>query len=216
MSAKNNFWDVIKERRTYYQLNKEAPVSDERIEQLVRETILNVPSSFNSQSARLVVLLRKDHDTFWDLVKDALKPLVPAAQFETTEKKLNGFKAAYGTVSISNSLHPISRPKLGPYPATSPPLTTAPDKPTDPLLRRPRAGASAANELPAVRGQIPAVERAHERDAPAGAVGGPRERGLRREPAALQPGRRRCRPGPVEHPCRLEPQGAAGVWREGG
>jgi len=103
MSTTNNFWDVIKARRTYYQLNKEAPISDERIEQLAKETILNVPSSFNSQSARLVVLLRKDHDIFWDLVKDALKPLVPAAQYETTEKKLNGFKAAYGTVSISNS-----------------------------------------------------------------------------------------------------------------
>ena len=104
MSKTHNFWDVVKERRTYYQLNKEAPVSDERIEQLVKEAVLNVPSAFNSQTARLVVLLREEHDLFWDLVKDALKPIVPAAQFETTEKKLNGFKAAYGTVSVTHTL----------------------------------------------------------------------------------------------------------------
>lgn len=103
MSNTHSFWDVIKERRTYYQLNKEAPVSDARIEELVKDAILHTPSSFNSQSARVVVLLKKDHDLFWDFVKECLKPLVPAGQFPATEKKLAGFKAAYGTVSLATS-----------------------------------------------------------------------------------------------------------------
>jgi hypothetical protein len=92
------FFDVVKTRRTYYQLNNKAPIPDSEIIELARETVLHVPSSFNSQSARLVVLLKKDHERFWDLVAAALKPLVPADQFPKTEQKLNGFKAGYGTV----------------------------------------------------------------------------------------------------------------------
>jgi predicted oxidoreductase (fatty acid repression mutant protein) len=101
MADKKTFFDVVKERRTYYQLNKEAPISDERIEEIVKTAVLHTPSSFNIQSARLVVLLKKDHDLFWDMVKDVLKPLVPEENFPATEKKVNGFKAAYGTVRFT-------------------------------------------------------------------------------------------------------------------
>jgi len=100
MSATHSFWDVVKERRTYYALNKEAPVSDDRIVELVKDTILHTPSSFNSQSARIVVLLKADHDKFWEMVKKVLKAQVPAEAFPRTEKKVNGFKAGYGTVRL--------------------------------------------------------------------------------------------------------------------
>jgi hypothetical protein len=98
--------DAVKERRTYYALNKNAPISDDRIEELVKETVLNVPSSFNSQSARLVVLLKDEHDRFWEMVKEVLRPQVPAEQFANTEKKLDGFKAGYGSVCFF-SIHPF-------------------------------------------------------------------------------------------------------------
>lgn len=91
--------EAIKERRTYYQLNKEAPISDSKIKELVEQALLHVPSSFNSQSTRLVVLLNKDHEQFWDYVVEVLKPLTPEDKFDGTKQKINGFKAAYGTVS---------------------------------------------------------------------------------------------------------------------
>lgn len=100
MSSQKSLFDAIKDRRTYYQLNKEAPISDKAISDIVEKAILHVPSSFNSQSTRLVVLLNKDHDTFWDHVLEVLKPLTPEEQFPKTEQKMQGFKAAYGTVSI--------------------------------------------------------------------------------------------------------------------
>jgi hypothetical protein len=99
MSAQKTFFDAVKERRTYYQLNKEAPISDKQITDIAEKAVLHVPSSFNSQSTRLVVLLNKDHDTFWDYVLEVLKPMVPEEQFSGTQQKINGFKAAYGTVS---------------------------------------------------------------------------------------------------------------------
>jgi hypothetical protein len=104
MSAQKSFFDAVKERRTYYQLNKEAPISDKQITDIAEKAVLHVPSSFNSQSTRLVVLLNKEHDTFWDYVLEVLKPLVPEEQFSGTQQKINGFKAAYGTVSTSKSL----------------------------------------------------------------------------------------------------------------
>ena len=94
--------EAIKERRTYYQLNKEAPISDSKIKELVEQALLHVPSSFNSQSTRLVVLLNKDHEQFWDYVVEVLKPLTPEDKFDGTKQKIDGFKAAYGTVSHNN------------------------------------------------------------------------------------------------------------------
>jgi hypothetical protein len=99
MSTQKTFFDAVKERRTYYQLNKEAPISDKQITDIAEKAVLHVPSSFNSQSTRLVVLLNKEHDTFWDYVLEVLKPMVPEEQFSGTQQKINGFKAAYGTVS---------------------------------------------------------------------------------------------------------------------
>lgn len=99
MSNQKNFFDAVKDRRTYYQLNKEAPISDKQITDIVEKAILHVPSSFNSQSTRLVVLLNQEHEQFWDFVLEVLKPLTPAEQFQGTTNKINGFKAAKGTVS---------------------------------------------------------------------------------------------------------------------
>jgi hypothetical protein len=104
MSNQKSFFDAVKERRTYYQLNKEAPISDKQITDIVEKAVLHVPSSFNSQSTRLVVLLNKDHETFWEFVLEVLKPLTPEDHFPQTEQKINGFKGAYGTVSRTNAL----------------------------------------------------------------------------------------------------------------
>jgi hypothetical protein len=93
------FLEAIKGRATYYMLNKDAPISDARIQEIAKQAVLNVPSSFNAQSARLVVLLGPEHDVFWDIVKGVLREVVPTSQdFAPTEKRIGGFKAAYGTV----------------------------------------------------------------------------------------------------------------------
>jgi predicted oxidoreductase (fatty acid repression mutant protein) len=85
MASQKSFLDAIKDRRSIYQLNKDAPVSDKQISEIAEKAILHVPSSFNAQSTRLVVLLNKEHETFWDFVAEVLKAIVPADQFPTTE-----------------------------------------------------------------------------------------------------------------------------------
>ncbi|KAF2183525.1 Nitroreductase [Zopfia rhizophila CBS 207.26] len=98
MASQKPFLQAIKDRRTFYQLNNTAPISDKRIVEIVKEAIHHVPSSFNSQSARLVVLLKKDHELFWDYVLDVLKPIVPEEQLPSTQKRIAGFRAGYGTI----------------------------------------------------------------------------------------------------------------------
>jgi Nitroreductase family len=100
MASSKSFFNAVKDRRSIYALNKESPISDEAIEELVKQTVLHAPSFFNTQSARLVVLLKKEHNVFWDMVKEVLKPIVPEDQFAATEQRLSMFRGGYGTVSL--------------------------------------------------------------------------------------------------------------------
>ncbi|KAJ5164609.1 uncharacterized protein N7500_006439 [Penicillium coprophilum] len=96
--------DLAKNRRTIYKLGKKSPVPDSKIEELVNAAILHVPSAFNTQSTRLVVLLHDQHDRLWDIAIEAFEGLVKGGKIsqEMWEKqtlpKLLGFKGAYGTV----------------------------------------------------------------------------------------------------------------------
>lgn len=99
MADKLTLTEAIVNRRTYYAINKELPISDDRVVELVKFAITNVPSAFNSQSARLVVLFKNEHEKFWDLVLEALRAIVPAEQFPASEQRIGGFKAGYGSVS---------------------------------------------------------------------------------------------------------------------
>lgn len=94
----NDFLTAISERRSIYTISKESTISDERILEIVQETVKHSPSSFNSQSSRLVVLLGEQHDKLWALTTDILKAIVPADQFEATQQRMDGFRNGYGTV----------------------------------------------------------------------------------------------------------------------
>lgn len=85
-------------RRSIYPLSNTSTISDARIKELVEATILNTPSSFNSQSTRLVVLVKEEHEKFWDIVTEVLKGMLPEEQFEKSSKgRMAMFRAAYGT-----------------------------------------------------------------------------------------------------------------------
>ncbi|WP_424244544.1 hypothetical protein Dip510_001797 [Elusimicrobium posterum] len=93
-----SFTDAVKNRRSCYTIKKSSPITDKQIEEILEFVILNTPSAFNSQSARFVLLLGKESDKLWDIVKNTLKAMVPPANFPKTEEKINSFKAGYGTI----------------------------------------------------------------------------------------------------------------------
>jgi predicted oxidoreductase (fatty acid repression mutant protein) len=107
MAANMNFLDAVAHRRSIYALTKTSPISDDRIEEIVSKLVKDVPSSFNSQSSRLVLLLKDEHDKFWDIVRDALKAIVPEDKWEPTAGRIAGFRAGYGTVRLA--CHPYTQ-----------------------------------------------------------------------------------------------------------
>ncbi|QSZ31891.1 hypothetical protein DSL72_001460 [Monilinia vaccinii-corymbosi] len=100
MSPSAQFIDLLKSRRTIYALEAKSPISDSRIQEIVEQAILHVPSSFNSQSTRAVLLFKGEHEKLWDITKDVLKGVVPAENFESTAQRIGGFRKGYGTVSF--------------------------------------------------------------------------------------------------------------------
>lgn len=93
------FMQALENRRTYYSIGSESPVSDEKIEEVIKFAVKNVPSAFNSQSTRVVLLLGENHKKLWNITKDILREIVPAEAFKGTESKIdNSFLAGHGTV----------------------------------------------------------------------------------------------------------------------
>jgi hypothetical protein len=93
----DTFLSLIQNRRSIYPLNKTLPIPNSRVQTIISEALQAVPSSFNSQSNRTVVLFGAEHDKLWDVTADILKAIVPADAWEATAGKMAMFKAAAGT-----------------------------------------------------------------------------------------------------------------------
>jgi predicted oxidoreductase (fatty acid repression mutant protein) len=93
-----NFDQVIENRRSIYAIGKESPISNEEIQSIVEHAVKHVPSPFNSQSARVVVLIGEQHDKLWNITRETLRKLVPEANFAATDEKISSFQSGYGSV----------------------------------------------------------------------------------------------------------------------
>ncbi|KAG6009685.1 hypothetical protein E4U54_008508 [Claviceps lovelessii] len=101
MSAKPSadlLLQMAKSRRTIYALNKTLPITTSRIHELVNETTLHTPTSFNAQTTRVVVLFGPEHDKLWDITTSTLRAIVPDDKWQPTQDRMTGFKNAAGTV----------------------------------------------------------------------------------------------------------------------
>ena len=95
----NSFLDAVAARRTCYDLDGDIPIPESHIEQMIDRLLLTVPSAFNGQSTRIMLLLGAHHNALWKIVKESLRPLLDADQFLKTERKIDiSFAAGYGTV----------------------------------------------------------------------------------------------------------------------
>lgn len=97
-----NLKEAIINRRSIRKVKKNAAITKEKIEELLKISV-HAPSSFNMQSGRLVVLMDNEHEKFWDIVKETLRARVPAENFAATEERLHGFKDGVGTILFFES-----------------------------------------------------------------------------------------------------------------
>ncbi|NLO10545.1 MAG: nitroreductase family protein [Clostridiales bacterium] len=93
-----DFRKMVENRRSYYAIEKKSTTSDENIKEIIEHAVKHVPSPFNSQSARVVLLLGENHDKLWEITRETLRKIVPAESFSSTDEKIKGFKNGYGTI----------------------------------------------------------------------------------------------------------------------
>ena len=99
MSDLNTLQKLAEKRRSIYALSNQLPVSNDKIVKLVEHAILHTPSSFNSQSTRVVVLFGQEHQKLWNITEETLRKIVgDEDNFKSTKEKIAGFKAGAGTV----------------------------------------------------------------------------------------------------------------------
>lgn len=85
------FIDNLKQRRTYYNLNKTLPVSKSEVKKVIEDITELIPDAFNMKSARVLVVMDKKQDELWNRIFDTFEGKVP-------REKIDGFKAAAGTI----------------------------------------------------------------------------------------------------------------------
>ena len=90
--------DILRKRRSIYNISNNLPIDVMQVKNLITEAVKISPSAFNSQSARIVVLLNENHLKFWNIVLENLKKIVAKKNFETTQKRINNFSEGYGTI----------------------------------------------------------------------------------------------------------------------
>lgn len=98
LATSTELFTALRERRSIYGLSKESTISDERVQEIVSETLIYTPSGFNAQSTRIVLLLGEQHNKLWDITTEVLRSIVPANRFSETQQKMNTFRNAHGTI----------------------------------------------------------------------------------------------------------------------
>ena len=94
-----NIENLLRLRRSRYGLDAFVGVAQDRVEELVRETLMYVPSAFNSQSTRIVLLRGMAHRRFWDKVCERIREIVSEEAFEKSRRKIErGFASGAGTL----------------------------------------------------------------------------------------------------------------------
>ena len=65
----------LNKRRTYYAINKQLPVKEEQVIELIKKTTELVPDAFDMKSSRVVVALGEKQNQLWELANKILMKL---------------------------------------------------------------------------------------------------------------------------------------------
>jgi hypothetical protein len=95
---KKELYDAVQERRSIYGIGKNVAIADEKIFDVINDAVKYCPTAFNSQSGRVIVLLKQHHEKLWDITMEILRKMIPGNLFTQTETKINSFRNGYGTI----------------------------------------------------------------------------------------------------------------------
>ncbi|KAH0830838.1 hypothetical protein AYO21_11387 [Fonsecaea monophora] len=99
MGNLDNFFELVKGRRSIYSLSKESTIPDSKIEEIVKFAVTWAPSTYNVQSARAVVLFKDNHDKVWEIVKKHMDQVpLDEGMRGYMNSRIAGWKDSYGTI----------------------------------------------------------------------------------------------------------------------
>lgn len=83
--------ESLRKRRSYYDINKELPIDEAKVIELIEEVTELIPDAFNMKSSRVIVATGDNHDKLWDNIYEEFQGKVP-------REKIDSFKNGYGTI----------------------------------------------------------------------------------------------------------------------
>ncbi|MDO5457376.1 MAG: nitroreductase family protein [Atopococcus tabaci] len=94
----SNFTDLQAKRRSTYVIGKNTDLSKEEITEALREAAKNVPSSFNSQTTRLILVFDDANERVWKEIHDVQKDVLDGAVWERMSGVIQGAGQGVGTI----------------------------------------------------------------------------------------------------------------------
>jgi uncharacterized protein len=86
-------------RRSCYKLGSGCSIPQDELKQLLADCLNVVPSAFNTQTTRLVLLVGNHHQRLWEIVGSALEAKIGAERYAAgTDARIKSFAAAHGTI----------------------------------------------------------------------------------------------------------------------
>ncbi|XJS10755.1 nitroreductase family protein [Aerococcaceae bacterium WGS1372] len=92
------FKQLVKNRRSIYALGTNSDFSIDEIVASIRETQKDVPTAFNSQTSRLVIVTSEANTKLWNLILDVQKDVLDQATWDFMSPIMEGAKLGMGTV----------------------------------------------------------------------------------------------------------------------
>lgn len=102
------FTQLVKSRRTRYAIGNNADVTKEEVVARLREVAKEVPTAFNSQTSRLVVVFGEDNEKLWGHILDVQKEVLQGEMWDMMSGVMQGAKGAFGTILFFEDLDAVA------------------------------------------------------------------------------------------------------------
>ncbi|OFU52020.1 nitroreductase family protein [Aerococcus sp. HMSC10H05] len=94
----SDFKDLLTKRRSQYAIGANTDVTAADVTAALNEVIPQVPSAFNSQATRVVVVSGENNVKLWELVKNVQKDVLDEATLNYMTPIMDGARDAVGTI----------------------------------------------------------------------------------------------------------------------
>ena len=101
------FLSILEKRRSIYSLDNKTDITNKQIINAIEQCVKHTPTSFNSQTGRVVILFNEAYQKLWKKTLEILKDVTPSQNFDTTKKKIQSFSKGIGTVLFFEEQHTI-------------------------------------------------------------------------------------------------------------